>query len=205
MEERSRVILSDQREICLEDEDDLLLVVQKHGERICTCLVDYPTGGYGGGRLFVSPLEQYLIFAYFSGQSEEAFVLYQIGDHELRRVYASGYRCGEEADYLFSDDEEQLFQTLRTGAWNEESANTDAQGAAYYEFGEINLLDIKTRTFIQHTILVYPLDEWVEEVTDEGPFHLLSIENGQILHLLMPWGRETCNIPLESSVIVRPV
>lgn len=205
MEERSRVILSGQREICLEDEDDLLLVIQEHGERICTCLVDYPTGGYGGGRLFVSPLEQYLIFAYFSGESEEAFILYQIGDHELRLVYDSGYLCGEEADYLFSDDEEQLFQTLRTGAWNKESANTDAQGAAYYEFGEINLLDIKTRTFVRHTILVYPLDEWVEEVTDEGPFHLLSIENGQILHFLMPWGREACNIPLESPIIVRPV
>lgn len=204
MVDKKSVFLKDQREIRLEDENDILLVVLDQEEITYTCSVPYPTGGYGGGRLLLSPTCQYLIFAYFSGESEEAFLLYQVKERELILVYATDYLCGEDADYFFSDDEKQLFQTLRTGAWSPESVNIDAQGEAYYEFGEIHLLEIEKKAFRKHVVLVYPLDSWVEEVTDEGPFRLLSIEGGQNLHLLMPWGRETCNIPLPSSVIIRP-
>ena len=69
MEETKMVLLSDKRKVVLEDDDDLILSLVFDDKAESIFEVPYPSGGYGGGRLKLSPSENYLIFSYFSGDS----------------------------------------------------------------------------------------------------------------------------------------
>lgn len=203
MEGQKSVILNDKREVLLSDEGDIVISVVSNGETKYTFLVPYPLEGYGGGTLVLSLSEKYLLFSYYSGQSEEAFTLFRINGYELEPVYESGYLRGEGASYIFSNSEEFLFQALRTGWWYEEEAETDKNGNQFYEFGEINILDISEKVLNKHNIHIYPSIDWKEGVTDDGPFQLSKIENTNILNVMMPWGEENLTLPLEDIVILR--
>ncbi len=61
----------------------------------------YPMEGYGGGILIVSPAEKYLVFSYFSGQSEEGFVLFDIADMCWNIVYEHMYSFSEGSNYFY--------------------------------------------------------------------------------------------------------
>lgn len=116
IEETKSVILVNHREITLDDADDIFLSFMNQGQPQSIFEVPYPDAGYGGGGLFLSPSEQYLVFVYFSGESEEAFILFKIEEDSLEVQYASAYLYGEDGDYWFSEDEKIFLQTLRTGA-----------------------------------------------------------------------------------------
>lgn len=203
MEGQKCVTLSDNRQILLEDENDIVLSVVSGGETKVRLPAAYPSAGYGGGALSLSASEGYLLFSYCSGQSEEAFIVFRIAGDDLEPVYESGYLFGEGAGYLFSDDEAFLFQALRTGWWYEEAAETDKNGCSYYIFGQINVLDVENKTFWKHSIRVYPADDWIEEVTDEGPFRLCETVPGGALGVRMPWGKETLALPLQDPIVFR--
>lgn len=197
------IVLSDKREILLNDESDIVLSVVSNGETKATFPVPYPSGGYGGGALSVSASEKYLLFSYYSGQSEEAFIVFRIAGDDLESVYESEYLFGEGADYIFSDDEALLFQALRTGWWYEEEAETDNNGNRYYTFGQTNVLDMGNKTFHKHSIHIYPASGWIEEVTDEGPFRLSETVPADTLSMIMPWGEETLALPLKDTIVFR--
>jgi len=108
----------------------------------------------------------------------------------------------EEADYSFADDEKLLVQTFRTDTWYEENARTDENGDQYYEFGELNLFHLESRSLKRHAIHVYPADDWEEEKTDAGPFLFSGLDAGGF-HLIMPWGKETFYEPLPEILTVR--
>ena len=84
MEETKTVFLADGRKIILDDDDDLILSFVSSNKTEDTCTVFYPSGGYGGGSLQLSPSEKYLVFSYFSGESEEAFSLFEIENGRLK-------------------------------------------------------------------------------------------------------------------------
>ncbi len=202
MEETKIVFLADGRKIILDDDDDLILSFVSGNKTEDTCTVPYPSGGYGGGSLQLSPSEKYLIFSYFSGESEEAFSLFEIENGRLNLLYDSGYLYGEDAHYSFVNDEKILVQTFRTEFWYKENAKTDENNDMYYEFGELNLFNLETHELIRHTIHVYPSDDWEEEETDIGPFMLSEI-NGCQFSVIVPWGKVTFREPLESILVVR--
>ena len=60
MEEKS-VTLSDGQEIILDDDNDIFLSIKSGNEIIHTLEVSYPSGGYGGGKLLLSPSKRYLL------------------------------------------------------------------------------------------------------------------------------------------------
>ena len=128
MEETKTVFLADGRKVILDDDDDLILSLVSSNKTEDTCTVPYPSGGYGGGSLQLSPSEKYLVFSYFSGESEEAFSLFEIENGRLKFLYDSRYLYGEEANYSFVNDEKILVQTFRTDAWYKENAKTDENG-----------------------------------------------------------------------------
>lgn len=204
MEEKKSVILNDKRKILLNDESDIVISVVSNGETKYTFPIPYPSEGYGGGTLVLSLSEKYLLFSYYSGQSEEAFTLFRINGYDLEPIYESGYLCGEGAGYIFSNSEEFLFQTLRTGWWYEEEAETDKTGNQFFEFGEINILDISKKILNKHSIHIYPSGERKEEVTDAGYFQLSKTVNNDILNVMMPWGEETLALPLEDIIVFKP-
>ncbi|MBD5535691.1 MAG: hypothetical protein HDQ99_08570 [Lachnospiraceae bacterium] len=202
MEEAKTVFLADGRKIILDDDDDLILSFVSNNKTADTYTVHYPSGGYGGGALQLSPSEKYLVFSYFSGESEEAFSLFGIENGRLKLLYDSGYLYGEDAHYSFVNDEKILVQTFRTEFWYKENAKTDENNDIYYEFGELNLFNLDTHELIRHTIHVYPSDNWEEEETDVGPFMFSEI-NGCQFSVIVPWGKVTFCEPLENILVVR--
>ncbi|MDE6365338.1 MAG: hypothetical protein K2L86_13935 [Lachnospiraceae bacterium] len=202
MQETNIVYLADGRTVVLDDEEDLILSLISNNKTEDTWTLPYPPGGYGGGALRISPSERYLIFSYFSGESEEAFALFEIENGRLKFLYNSGYLYGEEASYSFVNDEEIIVQTFRTGAWYKENAKTDENGEVYYEFGELNLFDIEAQELHRHIIHVYPSEDWEEEETDVGSFMFSENHDGQY-HVIVPWGKALFSEPLEDILVVR--
>lgn len=202
MEETKTVFLADGRKIVLDDRDDLLLSLVSNNEAEDICKIPFPSGGYGGGSLQLSPSEKYLIFSCCSGESEEAFFLLEIEDGRLKLLYDSGYLYGEDAHYSFANDEKILVQTFRTEFWYKENAETDENNEIYYEFGELNLFNLETLELSRHTIHVYPSDDWEEEKTDVGSFMLSEISGCQF-HVIVPWGKVTFCEPLDHILVVR--
>ena len=151
MKEGTHLTLSDGREILLQDDEDISLLLRSKHEILCS----YP---------FTCRLDTFA-----SGQSEEGFSLFQIEDSRLVPLFDSEYFYGEGAGYLFSDDEGVLFQSLLGGfgPWYVEDAYRDEEGAAYFEYGEINILDVESQSLSRHKFHVYPSEAWEEEI--DGP------------------------------------
>lgn len=196
------VTFADGSKIILQDENDISLSFVSNGKAKDTFQFPYPSGGYGGGSLLLSPSEKYVIFSYFSGESEEGFALFEIVDHQFKFLYDSGYLYGEDANYGFADNEKILIQTFRTGSWYKENGKTDENGDMYYEFGELNLLDLETFSLDRHTVFVYPSDDWEEEKTDVGTFLFTDMADG-MLRVEMPWGSEIFPYPLQETLMIR--
>lgn len=175
MEETS-VTISDMREIFLDD--DIIISMKRNNEILYTFEVPFPSAGYGGGMLMLSPSERYLVFSYYSGQSEEAYILFEIQDSCLEFIYGSDYLYGEGASYLFSEHETLLYQALpkSLGPWYREDAEENEKGELIFEFCQINVLDIQRKTVVD--------------------CHALSIA--------MPWGEEQLALPLDDRILFRP-
>lgn len=197
------VVLADGRKVVLEDDQDVSLSLVINDDLQDTCQFPHLSGNYGGGSLLLSPSERYVVFSYFSGESEEGFALLEIEGKHLRLLYNSDYLYGEDANYSFINQEKVLVQTFRTGAWYEEEAEIDENGDSYYQFGELNLLDLETNQLDRHTIVVYPSEDWVEEETDVGKFLFSHMEDGKSLCAEMPWGKEIFPYPLEETLVIR--
>ena len=202
MEETKIEFLADGRKVVLYDDDDIILSLVSNNKTDDTFKIPYPSGGYGGGELQLSPSEKYLVFSYFSGESEEAFSLFEIENGRLKLLYDSGYLYGEDARYSFVNDEKILVQTFRTEYWYKENAKIDENKDMYYEFGELNLINLETHELNRHTIHVYPSDDWEEEETDVGTFMFSEI-NGSQFSVIVPWGEVTFCEPMEDILVVR--
>ncbi|MCI9156044.1 MAG: hypothetical protein HFF44_03765 [Lawsonibacter sp.] len=202
MKEGTHLTLNDGREILLQDDADISLSICSDHEALCAYPFTCPSGGYGGGTLLLSPSERYLIFSFFSGESEEGFSLFQIEDSRLVPLFDSEYFYGEGASYFFSDDEKILFQSLLGGfgPWYVEDAYQDEEDAPYFEYGEINILDVKSQSLSRHKFHVYPSEAWEEEI--DGPSYVSEITDGNILHVTMPWGEETLTLPLPETIVL---
>ncbi len=190
MKKSTKMVLSDGRDIELIEDTDICILI--NGEKVYT--MPYPIEGYGGGILIVSPAEKYLVFSYFSGQSEEAFVLFDIADKCWNIVYEHMYSFGEGSNYFFINDEKILVEAKRTGWWYEEDSEADIEGNSYYEFGELNFLDIEGGNFVTNKILVYPNDSWQEDVTDNGYIDDLEALGGNRFRIKLPWGIEEIEV-----------
>lgn len=195
------VILKNGGKILLEDDREIFLTLISKGEVRDRFELPYPNAGYGGGGLKLSPSGKYLVLSYFSGESEEAFALFEVSEG-LKFLYNSGYFYGEGAKYGFSADEKTLIQTFRTDNYYRENAKTDENGELYYNFGELNLFDIKDLKLERHSLRVYPAQDWIEEETDIGDFSFLKMDDEQIT-VALPWGEAAFQRPLKDILTVQ--
>lgn len=200
MEERSTVVLKDLRKIVLDEDEGCLHMLSAEEQEEFS--IEYTDDNYGGGSLMLSPSEKYLLFSCYSGESEEAFFLYEIEEDLLNLVYESGYSYGEQGEYAFSKDERFLVQTVRLGFWCEDTEEEDEDGERFYKFGELNVLDLKTRQFERHTLHVYPGEDWEEEVTDDGDFFCTKFGDDAV-EVLLPWGEESFTRPLDEILVIK--
>ncbi len=78
----------------------------------------YPVAGFGGGGWLLSPSGRLLVLGYWSGQSEEAFLLLDLSGDDLRIITGAEYRSGRCGSYAFSPEEDTLVLVLpRSSTW----------------------------------------------------------------------------------------
>lgn len=77
------------------------------GNVVFSIAIESPSAGYAGGEFHVSPRESYILFTFYSGQSEEAFTLLK-NEETIKIVFESGYEFGEAASYCFPSDRRTL-------------------------------------------------------------------------------------------------
>jgi len=192
------VFLKDGREIRLLDETDISISIISNGKTVYCLSISYPHKGYAGGSLSLSASDTYLLFAYYSGQSEEAFALFKIGD-KLETVFETPYLYGEAASYGFSKDEKLLIQGLPNSCgWDWKDCveqgvfcENDEDGKLFIEFGYVNMLDISQKAFVKHSIRAYP-SENAENFSEEYcPFMSPKMIDDSTLKISLPWGDET--------------
>jgi hypothetical protein len=210
MEDVKCVFLKDGREIRLEDEDDISISITSGGESVSVFLVPYPSYGYSGGSLLLSPSEEYLLFAWYSGQSEESFTLFRISDKlevVFDEAYSVGYACDVEGSYCFSKDERFLIQGITSGLhstdddWEdyvEHCSATDEDGKSFVEVGSINILDITQKVLCENVIRIYPSGGCFPEKFN--PFLSPVLISESCLQITMPWGAETLELPLNGVI-----
>ena len=209
--EEKCVVLDQRKEIHLNDEGGagISLSIISGGNTLYSLPVSYPSAGYGGGSLYLSPSGSYLLFSYYSGQSEEAFSLYRIADDKLEIAFESPYEYGEAASYGFSEDESLLIQGLPVCCtlwdWKDYMeqgfAEEDEKGDVFFTFGYINILEIKKKELSSHLIRVYPSEDardFDREVYD--PLMSPKMISSDVLRISMPWGDEILGFPLKDTV-----
>lgn len=106
---------ADGARIRLEIDGTVDIVVESGGEVRRRCL-PYPSHGFGGHRFVLSPNERWLAFAFYSGQSEEAYHLLSYPELEVR--WSQPYVFGESGLSLpaFTPDGTRLVAAWATNS-----------------------------------------------------------------------------------------
>jgi hypothetical protein len=206
-EEKTFVMLKDSREIRLNDSGDISLSIISNRKTMFNLTVQYPDCGYGGGFLYLSPSNTYLIFTFYSGQGDESFILYRITE-TLEEIYRLCL-CGEASSYGFSDDDKFLIQALPFACcewwwlWEDEygEKEMDEQGRQYFDLGNVNVLDIENKDLSEHIIRIYPTDKWNPVREEYNPFWRPQLIENKKLEVSLPWGTETLDFPLKDIII----
>jgi hypothetical protein len=207
--ERKLVQLSDGREVQLIDDGSLSILLKKNGELLASVSMKLSPAGYGGGSIHLSPSESFVLFAYHSGQSEEAFTLVNL-DNDLTIVFESDYIFGEAASYCFTEDEGKLIQALPLSCdewwapWIDENVDRDNEGYTHFRFGTINVLDLGTYKLVEHEVRIRPTNSWAPELKEYDPMLYPEIVGENTLKISWPWGDENFVLPLPEVIIYRP-
>ena len=210
LENKAPLKLRDGREIQLLDDDEISISIISKEKTASTFLIPYPSAGYGGGAIHLSPSESILLFTYYSGQSEEAFILFTLQDR-LEKLFESGYLYGEAASYCFSKDEKELIQCLPNICsewwlpWEDEDTEEDEDGIVFFDFGCINILKIKESKLEKHIIRIYPTENWEpQNKSNYDPFLSPEYVSPDALKISMPWGEEILKFPFPGIIIFKP-
>lgn len=208
-EEIKLVKLNDGSQIQLRDEDEISIEKMIDGEIVSSVSLEFPSAGYAGGAIHVSPCGSYILFAFYSGQSEEAFTLLKNGEN-IEILFESGYSFGEAASYCFSEDKSTLFQGLPCSCsewwmpWEDEVLEEDAEGNEFFEFGSINILNIKTGELKRSEIRIQPTKGWEPAESKYNPLLLQGIVAKNELRISWPWAEEILKLPLPNILIYKP-
>lgn len=171
--------------------------------------VDFPSAGYGGGAIHVSPCELYILFAFYSGQSEEAFILLKNGE-SIEVLFESGYEFGEAASYCFSIDTHTLFQGLPSSCiewwrpWEDDDLTEDSEGNKFFEFGLINTFNIQKGELTKSEIRIQPYKGWKPSEKEYIPLLFQGTFVNDKLRVHWPWGEEILNHPLPKVLTYKP-
>lgn len=79
----------------------------------------------------------------------------------------------------------------------------DENGDPFYEFGQINILNIDTKRLDRQMIHVYPSADWEEDITDNGTFLFTDMADDHSLNVIMPWGTESFPYPLKDVFSIK--
>jgi hypothetical protein len=166
--------------------------------------IPYPSHGVAGGRFIVSPSERLAVLSLFSGQSEEGYDLFQLGE-TVSRIDGIPYQFGEGASFCFSADESILAMALPSLCsewwipWEEGESEPDGAGRLAFPFGQIHIHEIATGRMSVHQMRVSVPEDWQPSRAEYDPdLHPRFTPNG--FALAMPWGVVQLPFPLPPVV-----
>lgn len=187
------------------NENNLSIELCNKVEVLDSIELKYPSAGYGGGAIHLSPSKRKIVFTYYSGQSEEAFSVFELSD-KLKVVYESEYYFGEAASYCLNLNESLLVQALpRTCTewwipWEDGDLEEDGGCSGYFEFCDINILNFNTLELSRHVIRVKPAKNWRPPSEAKNPFLFLKFSSENQFSIDFPWGSNTLSFPLPKLI-----
>jgi len=182
--------------------------------------IPYPSDGYGGGSLFLSPQERFAVFYMYSGQREERFDILKL-DKDIEHVYGSDYMPGVCTNFFFDDSEETLFavqlEFSHTGVWDEQGLwqeifydvmglepVQDNKGRQHFVLNFANILAVDLRQVTLNTtfskVVLHPGLEYMNrmpQIPHNGQYPDLRMRlHDERLVMDMPWGPLELALPL---------
>jgi len=160
----------------------------------------YPGSGLADGGIVLSPSGRYAVVGYYSGQSEESFLLLALSS-SLELIASPAYSGGEVASYAFSPDESRLLVILPRAcdAWwvgeqPEEILATDSNGS-YLKFATLLLCDCDTGAISRSWLHVVPWRGDELPGSWDGPDLDARFLDGSTVSVAMPWGEASFDLP----------
>jgi hypothetical protein len=180
--------------------------VTRDGKVMSEVDLPYPRLGLAGGRIILSPSERFAVLSMFSGQSEEGYELFRVGD-DIKRLTGIPYQYGEVASFCFSEHEDVLVMALPFTCcewWqlpNIVEAEPDGDRLTF-GFGQISVHEIAANTVSVHGIRVSVEEGWKPSEADYDP-DLKPRLKGERLLLSMPWGETEIPFPIPNTILIR--
>ncbi len=204
IQETKTIQLGNRKSIKL-NEKNLTIDLCSNDEILESLELDYPSAGYGGGSIHLSPSKSKVVFTYYSGQSEEAFSIFEL-NNQLKTIFESVYFFGEAASYCFNRDESLFVQVLpRTCTewwlpWEDGDLEEDEDCGGYFEFCDINILNMSTHKLSHHTIRVKPASTWQPPTDAEDPLLYPEFISESELSIRFPWGKTVLTLPFPKLI-----
>jgi hypothetical protein len=168
-----------------------------------TVRLPYPSAGYGGHELVVSPSGRYLALFLYSGQSEVGYELFELVP-ELIHTGGLPYVFGEGDQPVFSPDERSLVMVWESyfDWWSDETA-ADRGRAREIEWGAFATQQLPDRPIVRVPLRARIPAGWQPEGSSwTAPTELRFVARDE-LSLRTPWGSSPrIRFPLSGAPIV---
>jgi hypothetical protein len=170
------------------------------GERKGEVRLPYPGVGLAAGAFVLSPCQRYVAVDYYSGQSEETFLLLDL-QHGLALVASPPYLLGEYASYAFSPDESLLLMALPlacTPWWvdpYESDFEVEDDGVRVMPFASLLICETSSGRLMRFSLAVVPASgASLPSAWDDPDLHPRFVDVATVC-LAMPWGDTVIGLP----------
>lgn len=176
------------------------LVDRVSGVERAAVRLPYPSAGYGGHELVVSPHGRYLALFLYSGQTEVGYELFELVP-ELAHCGSLPYQFGEGDQPVFSADERWLVMAWETyfDWWDD----TEHGRAREVEWGALAVQQLPDGPILRTPMVARVPEGWEPEPSSWTAPTELRFAGGRELTLRTPWGTTPrIPFPLGDTVVV---
>lgn len=99
--------------------------------------LEEPECGYGGNDVFESPAGNLFVMGFYSGESDNAFIIFSVTNNKLNVLINEDYSYGE-ATYMWSPDSRCFYRLV------DSYGRYDASNDGVYPVGRVDVYDVLT-------------------------------------------------------------
>ena len=183
----------------------LSIVERSTGIERSTVRLPYPSAGYGGHELVVSPFGRYLALFLYSGQSEVGYELFELVP-ELMHVGSLPYVFGEGDHPVFSPDERWLVMAWESYLdWWSEHTTAERGRARQLDWGVLAMQQLPDGPIVRIPVQARIPAGWDPEHSSWTAPTELQFAAHDRLSLRTPWGSVPhipFPLPADATIIV---
>jgi hypothetical protein len=166
------------------------IVDRQSGELRSAVRLPYPSAGYGGHELVVSPSGHWLALFLYSGQSEVGYELFELVP-ELAHAGGLPYMFGEGDGPVFSTDERFLVMAWETYFdWWSDASLADSDHDREIEWGALAVHELPNGAIFRVPLVARVPAGWSPEPSSWTAPTELRFTTPHELSLRTPWGAE---------------